>query len=42
MSILAASKKAKMHLSAAKRYYNKYFKQQSPDIATPSHIATPK
>jgi transposase len=38
MSILAASKKAKMSPGTAKQYYHKYFKQQNPDIATPNHI----
>jgi transposase len=42
MSIKAASKKAKMTDSAAQRYYHKYFKQQYPDIASPSHIVTHK
>jgi hypothetical protein len=42
MSIKAASKKARMNLSGAKAYYHKYFKEQNPDIATPSHIGTHK
>jgi transposase len=42
MSILAASKKAKMRITTAQRYYHKYFKVQNPGIATPSHIITPK
>jgi hypothetical protein len=42
MSIRAASRKAKIHISVAHRYYHNYFKVQNPDIATPSHIVTPK
>jgi transposase len=42
MSIVAASKKAKMKISTAQSYYHNYFKVQNPDIATPSHIATHK
>jgi hypothetical protein len=31
-----------MSPGTAKQYYHKYFKQQNPDIPTPSHIAAPK
>jgi transposase len=41
-SINAASKKAKMHISAANYYYHKYFEKQNLDVPTPSHIATHK
>jgi transposase len=41
MSIKAASRKAKINITPG-RYYYKYFKQQNPDIATPSHIVTRK
>jgi hypothetical protein len=42
MSIAAASKKAKINHATATLYYHKYFKVQNPDVATPSHIVTPK
>jgi hypothetical protein len=42
MSVLAASKKAKMSVGAARYHYHRYFKHQNPDIARPSHIATRK
>jgi transposase len=40
MNILAASKRAEMNPVAGYRHYHKYFEQQNPDIATPSHITT--
>jgi transposase len=42
MSIAAASKKAKLSDATGRDYYRKYFKQHNPDIATPSHIVTPR
>jgi transposase len=42
MSILAASKKAKINHVTATMYYHKYFKVQNPNVAIPSHIATRK
>jgi hypothetical protein len=42
MSILAASKKAKMNYVTARYHYHKYFKQQNPDIPAPNHITTYK
>jgi transposase len=42
MNITAASKKAKMNYVTGYKYYHKYFKEQNPDIPTPSHIATRK
>jgi hypothetical protein len=42
MSVNAASKKAKMNLGTAQRYYHNYFKVQNPGIARPSHIVTPR
>jgi hypothetical protein len=38
MTILAASEKAKINISTARRYYQKYLKKQNPGISTPSHI----
>jgi hypothetical protein len=40
MNISAASKKASINVSVAHGYYHKYFKEQNPGIATPSHIVT--
>jgi hypothetical protein len=42
LSIAAASKKAKMNHVSGYYHYHKYFKEQNPNIATPSHIATLK
>jgi transposase len=42
MSVKAASKKAKINYATGYAYYHKYFKEQNPDIPTPSHIATHK
>jgi transposase len=42
MNIAAASKKAKINTDTARGYYHKYFKVQNPNIATPSHIVTPR
>jgi hypothetical protein len=38
MSIPTASKKAKINEVVARMYYYKYFKEQNPDMPTPSHV----
>jgi hypothetical protein len=42
MSIKAASRKARVNLGTAQKYYYTYFKVQNPGIPAPSHIATHK
>jgi transposase len=42
MSVNAASKKAKINTGTAQRYCRKYFKEENPGIARPSHIVTHK
>jgi transposase len=42
MSLVVASKKAKLNYYTAKDYYRRYFKIQNPDIPPPSHIPTPR
>jgi hypothetical protein len=42
VSVKAASKKVKINYFIGYTYYHNYFKEQNPDIPTPSHIATRK
>jgi transposase-like protein len=42
LNIKQASEKAKMNVASGHTYYRKYFKEQNPDIAAPSHITTPR
>jgi hypothetical protein len=38
MSIPAAAKKAKVYENTGGEFYYKYFKEQNPDVPTPSHV----